>query len=378
MGGACIFSPPIASSPPHLTPIRKNSHRSHHQPSTLPPLPPLPLPPLPPPLPFPCGTLTLTPSGKSATHSPSLHSTPTPCALPLASLKNLVPTTPSPSLPSVNTTPFSLTHHLTPSSRILLSTSTSTTTSASLLIPLTTSPASGTPVLQCTWFRPIAFNPPLATMSGQKAKYVPCTTVRGTATLPSGTFPSASGMASGRSNPPSLSSLMLCPWFARMSQCDGSVDDSSSDGFVAGLGRSEKRCLSESRTAARISAKVGARVRMGGHWSCAARQYLRWRGEGEGRRIAYDFGQVGVAFLVEGDAGGRGLVAQEAGEGAREGDVSGSGPAAGAAAAAAGAEAVAAIAAAAMGGGVAVLFGELRGGVGVHGGRGVEGGGRGW
>lgn len=88
---------------------------------------------------------------------------------------------------------------------------------------------------------------------------------------------------------------------------------------------------------------------------------------------AYDFGQVGVAFLVEGDAGGRGLVAQEAGEGAREGDVPGS-----AAAAAAGAEAVAAIAAAAMGGGVAVLFGELGGGVGVHGGCGVEKGGRGW
>lgn len=63
---------------------------------------------------------------------------------------------------------------------------------------------------------------------------------------------------------------MLCPWFARMSQCDGSVDASSSDGFVAALGRREKRCLSESRTAARISGNVGARERMGGHWSLSA------------------------------------------------------------------------------------------------------------
>lgn len=107
----------------------------------------------------------------------------------------------------------------------------------------------------------------------------------------------------------------------------------------------------------------------------ALSQVSSFRGGG-GEGGAYDFRQVGVTFLVEGDACGRGLVAQEAREGAREGDVSGS--RAGAGAGAAGAEAVAATAAAAMGGGVSVLLGELGGGVGVHGGCGVEGGGGGW
>jgi hypothetical protein len=96
---------------------------------------------------------------------------------------------------------------------------------------------------------------------------------------PSGTVPdaassSASEEAEGRASGLrrcSLSSLMLWPWLARISQWVGLVDDSSSDGLVAGLGLMAKRFLSELWTASRISGKVGARERSGPHCS--------WEGE---------------------------------------------------------------------------------------------------
>jgi hypothetical protein len=92
---------------------------------------------------------------------------------------------------------------------------------------------------------------------------------------PSGMVPDAvssseEGEAEGRASGLrrcSLSSLMLWPWLARISQWVGSVEDSSSDGLVAGLGLMAKRFLSELWTASRISGKVGARERSGPHCS---------------------------------------------------------------------------------------------------------------
>ena len=91
-------------------------------------------------------------------------------------------------------------------------------------------------------------------------------TVGGMGRVPAGWVPSAVGRARGWRRC-SLSSLIEWPWLARMSQWAGSVEVSSREGLVAGLGLMAKRCLSELWTALRISAKVGARARSGPHWS---------------------------------------------------------------------------------------------------------------
>ena len=92
---------------------------------------------------------------------------------------------------------------------------------------------------------------------------MPWTTVGGMGRLPSGIGSEAErGLRRC-----SLSSLMLWPWLARISQWAGSVVVSEREGLVTGLGFRAKRCLSLSRTAERMSGKVGARERMGGYWS---------------------------------------------------------------------------------------------------------------
>lgn len=85
--------------------------------------------------------------------------------------------------------------------------------------------------------------------------------------MPSGWAPSSGEGGARGLRRCSLSSLMEWPWLARMSQWEGSVEDSSRAGLVAGLGLRAKRCLSELWTALRISGKVGARERSGPHWS---------------------------------------------------------------------------------------------------------------
>lgn len=71
---------------------------------------------------------------------------------------------------------------------------------------------------------------------------------------------------------------MLWPWLARMSQAAGSGSFSPSPppsllpvaeaAFRFGLSLMANRCLLLPATAALMSATVGLRARMRGHWSC--------------------------------------------------------------------------------------------------------------
>jgi len=55
------------------------------------------------------------------------------------------------------------------------------------------------------------------------------------------------------------STAILCPWLARITQSEGSVDVGSGAVVSFGLGFMENRCLALSLTAVRISSKVTLR-----------------------------------------------------------------------------------------------------------------------